>query len=73
MRSKRCVAHLSRDQEHRARRRSVTTRLATFLQEVRRSLDAQSQIFGAPDRNGLRVLEATDVRGLRIRAVSLPD
>jgi ATP-dependent helicase/nuclease subunit B len=44
-------------------------RLATFLQEVRRSLAAQSQIFGAPDRNGLRVLEATDVRGLRFRAV----
>ena len=46
-----------------------TVRLATFLQEVRRSLAAQSQIFGAPDRNGLRVLEATDVRGLRFRAV----
>jgi ATP-dependent helicase/DNAse subunit B len=46
-----------------------TVRLATFLQEVRRSLTAQSQIFGAPDRNGLRVLEATDVRGLRFRAV----
>ena len=48
---------------------SGVTRLATFLQEVRRSLAAQSQIFGAPDRNGLRVLEATDVRGLRMRAV----
>ena len=46
-----------------------STRLTTFLQEVRRSLAAQSQIFGAPDRNGLRVLEATDVRGLRFRAV----
>ncbi|HEU5131748.1 MAG TPA: hypothetical protein VFT26_06585, partial [Pyrinomonadaceae bacterium] len=46
-----------------------TVRLATFLQEARRSLTAQSQIFGAPDRNGLRVLEATDVRGLRFRAV----
>ena len=40
-----------------------------FLQEVRRSLGSQSQLFGAPDRNGLRVLEATDVRGLRFRAV----
>ena len=48
---------------------AASTRLATFLQEVRRSLNAQSQIFGAPDRNGLRVLEATDVRGLRLRAV----
>ena len=47
----------------------TTTRLSTFLQEVRRSLGAQSQLFGAPDRNGLRVLEATDVRGLQFRAV----
>ncbi len=47
----------------------LVTRLSTFLQEVRRSLGSQSQIFGAPDRNGLRVLEATDVRGLRFRAV----
>ncbi|HEV8188404.1 MAG TPA: PD-(D/E)XK nuclease family protein, partial [Pyrinomonadaceae bacterium] len=49
--------------------KSSTVRLPTFLQEVRRSLTSQSQIFGAPDRNGLRVLEATDVRGMRIRAV----
>jgi ATP-dependent helicase/DNAse subunit B len=49
--------------------KSPSVRLPIFLQEVRRSLTSQSQIFGAPDRNGLRVLEATDVRGLRIRAV----
>jgi len=49
--------------------KSSSVRLPIFLQEVRRSLTSQSQIFGAPDRNGLRVLEATDVRGLRIRAV----
>ena len=49
--------------------KSSSVRLPVFLQEVRRSLTSQSQIFGAPDRNGLRVLEATDVRGLRIRAV----
>jgi len=48
---------------------AAATRLSTFLQEVRRSLASQSQIFGAADRNGLRVLEATDVRGLRFRAV----
>jgi superfamily I DNA/RNA helicase len=47
----------------------VSIRLSTFLQEVRRSLASQSQLFGAPDRSGLRVLEATDVRGLRFRAV----
>jgi ATP-dependent helicase/DNAse subunit B len=50
---------------------AATTRLANLLQEVRRSLGAQSQLFGAPDRDGLRVLEATDVRGLRFRAVFL--
>ncbi|HET9479736.1 MAG TPA: PD-(D/E)XK nuclease family protein [Pyrinomonadaceae bacterium] len=47
----------------------TTARLATFLQEVRRSLGSQSQVFGARDSDGLRVLEATDVRGLRFRAV----
>jgi ATP-dependent helicase/DNAse subunit B len=49
--------------------KSPSVKLPTFVQEVRRSLASQSQIFGAPDRNGLRVLEATDVRGLRFRAV----
>jgi ATP-dependent helicase/DNAse subunit B len=45
------------------------TRLSTFIEEVRRSLSSQSQAFGQADRDGLRVLEATDVRGLRFRAV----
>ena len=49
--------------------RSTTTRLSTFLDEVRRCLSSQSQILGAADARGLRVLEATDVRGLRFRAV----
>ncbi|HTG85551.1 MAG TPA: PD-(D/E)XK nuclease family protein, partial [Pyrinomonadaceae bacterium] len=44
-------------------------RLSVFLQEVRRCLNSQSQLLGAADRSGLRVLEATDVRGLRFRAV----
>jgi ATP-dependent helicase/DNAse subunit B len=48
---------------------ATSSRLSNFLQEVRRSLGTQSQVFGAPNRNGLRVLEATDVRGLRFRAV----
>ncbi|HEY8412302.1 MAG TPA: hypothetical protein VIK76_12900, partial [Pyrinomonadaceae bacterium] len=48
---------------------TLTVRLSNFLQEVRRALGSQSQLFGAPDRNGLRVLEATDVRGLCFRAV----
>ncbi len=45
------------------------TTLATFLEEVRRSLSSQSVVFGAADRGGLRVLEATDVRGLRFRVI----
>ena len=48
---------------------SDRTRLATFIEEVRRALGSQSQSFGSPDRDGLRVLEATDVRGLRFRVV----
>ena len=54
--------------DHPARRQTTTT-LATFIEEVRRSLSAQSRALGAPDARGLRVLEATDVRGLRFRAV----
>ncbi len=50
---------------------ATTTRLSTFLTEVRRSIGFQSQLVGAPNRNGLRVLEATDVRGLRFRAIFL--
>ncbi len=47
----------------------VLTNLATFIEEVRRSLASQSVVFGAADARGLRVLEATDVRGLRFRVV----
>ena len=50
---------------------TTVTRLSTFLTEVHRSIGFQSQLFGASNRNGLRVLEATDVRGLRFRAVFL--
>jgi len=45
------------------------TTLATFIEEVRRSLSSQSVVFGAANAQGLRVLEATDVRGLRFRVV----
>jgi ATP-dependent helicase/DNAse subunit B len=47
----------------------LVTRLSTFIEEVTRSIASQSQVFGAADRAGLRVLEATDVRGLRFRAI----
>lgn len=48
---------------------SHTTKLANYLEEARRSLGYQSALAKAAARNGLRVLEATDVRGLRFRAV----
>ncbi|MGH9933144.1 MAG: PD-(D/E)XK nuclease family protein [Pyrinomonadaceae bacterium] len=46
-----------------------TTSLATFIEEVRRALSSQSHAYGPADCDGLRVLEATDVRGLRFRVV----
>jgi ATP-dependent helicase/DNAse subunit B len=45
------------------------TNLGTFIAEVRRALGSQTQIFGSADRAGLRVLEATDIRGLKFRAI----
>ena len=47
----------------------VETTLATFIEEIRRALGSQSVVSRAADARGLRVLEATDVRGLRFRAV----
>ncbi len=43
--------------------------LSSFVDEVERSLRSQVLAIGAANRDGLRVLEATDVRGLRFRAV----
>ena len=43
--------------------------LPTFIAEVRRALGAQSQLLGPADPGGLRVLEATDVRGLKFKAI----
>jgi ATP-dependent helicase/DNAse subunit B len=43
--------------------------LASFVDEVERCLRSQVLAVGAANRDGLRVLEATDVRGLRFRAV----
>ena len=48
---------------------TVSIDLATFIDEVRRCLSSQTLPLGGADRGGLRVLEATDVRGLRFRAV----
>ncbi|MFY9610501.1 MAG: PD-(D/E)XK nuclease family protein [Blastocatellia bacterium] len=44
-------------------------KLATLLDETVRCVRAQSLVTGAADADGLKVLEATDVRGLRFRAV----
>jgi superfamily I DNA/RNA helicase len=43
--------------------------LASFVEEVERCLRSQVLAVGAANRDGLRVLEATDVRGLRFRAI----
>ncbi len=43
--------------------------LSSFIDEVERSLRSQVLAIGAANRDGLQVLEATDVRGLRFRAV----
>ncbi len=51
------------------RKSSSAIRLSTFLDEVERSLYSQMLTTNTADREGLRVLEATDVRGLRFRAV----
>lgn len=45
------------------------TRLGPFLEEAIRCLRAQSLVTGHADPDGLKVLEVTDVRGLRFRAV----
>jgi hypothetical protein len=49
--------------------KSLAITLSSFVDEVERSLRAQVLEIGAADHDGLRVLEATDVRGLRFRAV----
>ncbi len=43
--------------------------LSSFLKEVSRCLGAQAQAGTGAQRGGLRVLAATDVRGLRLRAL----
>ena len=49
---------------------SITRGLLTsFIDEVERCLHSQVLTIGHANRDGLRVLEATDVRGLRFRTV----
>jgi len=58
-----------------ARQQSLTpelatqTTLASFIDELERCLKSQVLSMSAGDRDGVRVLEATDVRGLRFRAI----
>lgn len=46
-----------------------TLRLATLLEETMRCARGQSLATGSADPGGLKVLEVTDVRGLRFRAI----
>ena len=48
---------------------SLPVSLSAFIDELERCLKAQTLSISAGDRDGLRVLEATDVRGLRFRAM----
>jgi ATP-dependent helicase/nuclease subunit B len=48
---------------------SASVSLPTFIEELRRCLGSQTVTLGTAQRGGLRVLEATDVRGLRFRAL----
>src|SRR5436190_5040189 len=43
--------------------------LTAFIDEVERCLKSQTLPAGVPNRSGLRVLEATNVRGLSFRAI----
>jgi ATP-dependent helicase/DNAse subunit B len=43
--------------------------LSSFIDELERCLKSQTLSISAGDRDGLRVLEATDVRGLRFRSM----
>jgi ATP-dependent helicase/DNAse subunit B len=45
------------------------TRLTTLLNEVQRALDVEVSLGRTAERGGLRVLEATDVRGLNFRVI----
>jgi ATP-dependent helicase/DNAse subunit B len=45
------------------------TKLSSFIDEVERCLQSQVLATASGNRDGLRVLEATDVRGLRFRVV----
>jgi ATP-dependent helicase/DNAse subunit B len=47
----------------------VSVSLASFIDEAERCVSAQALSVVSPDRDGLRVLEASDVRGLRFRAM----
>lgn len=49
--------------------RTGETRLTTLLNEVQRALDIEVSLGRTAERGGLRVLEATDVRGLHFRAI----
>lgn len=53
----------------RATEKKLLVTLTSVIEEVRRCLGSQTVTLGNPQRGGLHVFEATDVRGLRFRAV----
>jgi ATP-dependent helicase/DNAse subunit B len=52
-----------------AKEENAQTRLTTLLNEVQRALNIEVSLGRTAERGGLRVLEATDVRGLHFRAI----
>jgi ATP-dependent helicase/DNAse subunit B len=46
-----------------------TIALSSFIDEIERCLKSQTLSVGTANRDGLRVLEATDVRGLRFKII----
>lgn len=52
-----------------AKSTETTISLEDFISEIERCIDAQSLTISSADRDGVQVLEATDVRGLQFRAI----
>lgn len=59
---------ISEHQSHEGEQKPLI-RLATLLEETMRCIKGQSLLLSSGDPDGLKVLEATDIRGLRFRAV----
>jgi ATP-dependent helicase/DNAse subunit B len=65
----RAVVSEARPSGRASKRSQPPVALSSFIDEVDRSLRSQVLAIGTANHDGLQVLEATDVRGLRFRAV----